>query len=49
MTVLAGEEQLKAMNESEDKNKIAVLKCPKFWRVAGDATNSWTNSWEGHV
>ena len=49
MTVLVGEEQLKAMNESEDKNKIAVLKCPKFWRVAGDATDSWTNSFEGHV
>ena len=40
VTVLVGEEQLKAMNESEDKNKIVVLKCPKFWRVAGDATDS---------
>ena len=47
--VLAGEEQLKAMNESEDKNKIAVLKCPKFWRVARDATNWCTNSFEGRV
>ena len=47
--VLAGEEQLKAMNESEDKNKIAVLKCPKFWKVAEDTTNSWTNSFEGRV
>ena len=47
--VLVGEEQLKAMNESEDKNKIAVLKCPKFWKVARDATNSWTNSFEGRV
>ena len=49
MTVLAGEEQLKAMNESEDKNKIAILKCPKFWKVVEDTTNSWTNSFEGHV
>ena len=37
------------MNESEDKNKITVLKCPKFWKVARDATNSWTNSFEGGV
>ena len=49
MTVLAGEEQLRQMNESEDKNKIAILKCPKFWRAAGDAANSWTNSFRGHV
>ena len=49
VTVLAGEEELKAMNELEDKNKIAVLKYPKFWRVAGDATNSWTNFFEGRV
>ena len=49
VTVLEGEEQLKAMNESEDKNKIAVSKCPKFWKVAEDATNSWTNSFEGRV
>ena len=49
MTVLAGEEQLKTMNESEDKNKIAVLKCPKFWKVAEDTTNWWMNSFEGRV
>ena len=37
------------MNESEVKNQISILKCPKFWRVAGDATNSWTNSFKGRV
>ena len=49
MTVLAGEEKLKKMNKAEVKNQISVLKCPKFWRVAGDATNSWTNSFKGRV
>ena len=52
MTVLAGEEQLRKMNESEDKNKIAILKCPKFWRVTENddkAQNSWTNSFKGRV
>ena len=49
VTALAGEEQLKKMHESEDRNKIAVLKCPKFLRVAGKATNSWTNSFEERV
>ena len=40
------------MNEIEDKNKIAVLKCPKFWRVAeknDKGQNSWTNSFKGRV
>ena len=49
VTVLVGEEQLKKMNESEVKNQISLLKCPKFWRVAGDTTNSWTNSFKGRV
>ena len=52
VTVLAGEEQLRTMNETEDKNKIAILKCPKFWRVAeknDKGQNSWTNSFKGHV
>ena len=30
MTVLAGEDQLKTMNETEVQNKIAILKCPRF-------------------
>ena len=52
MTVLAGEEQLKTINESEDKNQIAILKCPKFWRLTEnkeDQKNSWTNLFEGRV
>ena len=47
--MLAGEEKLKEMNEAEVKNQISILECPKFWRVAGDATNSWTNSFKGRV
>ena len=34
VTVLAGEEQLRQMNETEVQDQIAILKCPKFWRVA---------------
>ena len=50
VAVLAGEEQLKTINESEDKNQIAILKCPKFWRLTEnkeDQKNSWTNFLKG--
>ena len=49
MIVLAGEQELHKMNEAEVQRKISVLKCPKFWRAAGDAANSWTNSFRGRV
>ena len=52
VTILAGEEQLRKMNEIELQNKIAILKCPKFWRVAGQnetRQNSWTNSFKGRA
>ena len=32
VTMLVGEEQFKGMNKSKDKNKIALLKCQKFWK-----------------
>ena len=32
VTVLAGEEQLKSMNDAETQKKISILKCPRFWR-----------------
>ena len=40
------------MNETEVQDKIAILKCPKFWRVAKQnekGQNSWTNSFKGHA
>ena len=49
MTVLAGEEQIKAMNESEVRSKIAILKSPKFWKISKtdeDKINSWMNSFQ---
>ena len=52
VTVLAGEEQLRKMNETEVQDKIAILKCPKFWRVADQTEqgqNSWTNSFKGRA
>ena len=49
VTVLAGEQALQIMNETEVKRKISILKCPKFWRAAEGAANSWTNSFRGRV
>ena len=52
VTVLAGQEQLKSMNESEVKNKISILKSPKFWQIKttnDDKVNSWTNSFKGRI
>ena len=50
--MLAGEEQLKPMNHSEVRSKIASLKSPKFWKISQtneDKLNSWTNSFKGSV
>ena len=52
VTVLAGEDQLKTMQATEVQNKISILKCPKFWKVAdqsGQGLNSWTNSFKGRA
>ena len=52
MIVLAGEEQLKTLNTTEVQNKIAILKCPRFWRLTennGDQKNLWTNFFKGCV
>ena len=52
MTTLAGEEQLRTLNETEVQNKIAILKCPRFWRLTennGNQKNSWTIFFKGHV
>ena len=52
VTVLVGEEQIKAMNESEVRSKIAISKSPKFWKISQtdeNKINSWTNSFKGHV
>ena len=37
------------MNESEMQKKIAVLKCPKFWKISADVTNSRTIFLGGRV
>ena len=52
VTVLAGEEQLKSMNDSEVRSKIAILKSPKFWKLDqmnANGSNSWTNFFKGPV
>ena len=49
VTVLAGSEELKQMNEAESSNQISILKCPKFWRIHEQIGNSWTNSFKGRV
>ena len=52
VTILARAEQLRKMNETEVQDKIAILKCPKFWRVADQTEqgqNSWTNSFKGRA
>ena len=49
VTVLAGSEELKQMNEAESSNQISILKCPKFWRIHEQNGNSWTNSFIGRV
>ena len=52
VTVLAGEEQLRSMDDAETRNNIAILKSLKFRKVNQDnecGTNSWTNFFKGRV
>ena len=40
------------MNETKVQDKIAILKCPKFWRVTDQTEqgqNSWTNTFKGRA
>ena len=50
VTVLSNEAELSRMNNAETKKKIAILKCPRYWRQeTNDAVNSRTNLSKGHV
>ena len=49
VTVLSSEEELKKMNDERIQKKIAILKCPRFWREQTNAVNLRTNSLKGHV
>ena len=37
------------MNDAKVQQKIAVLKCPRFWRQSANSSNLRTNSLRGHV
>ena len=48
--MLSNEEKLQKMNDTEEQQKIAILKCPRFWRKGmNDTVNSRTNLLKGHV
>ena len=47
--MLSSEEDLKKMNDERIQKKIAILKCPKFWRKPVDVVNLRTNSFEGRT
>ena len=47
VTMLSSEEELKIMNDAKFEQKIAILKCPKFWRQSADSSNLMTNSLKG--
>ena len=49
VTVLSSEKNLKNMNKESIQQKIAILKCPRFWREQTNAVNLRTNSWKGHA
>ena len=49
VTVLAGGQELSQMNDAEERRKISILKCPKFWKMTQTNANSWTNSFKGRV
>ena len=52
VTVLAGADQLQAMDDAETKAKITILKSPKFWKLDqmnANGSNSWTNFFKGRV
>ena len=43
VTMLSSEDALLRMNEAEAQKKIAILKCPRFWKTTADVSNSRTN------
>ena len=49
VTVLSSEDELLRMNEGETRKKIAILKCPRFWKTTADVSNSRTNSFKEGV
>ena len=52
VTVLAGADQLQAMDDAETKTKITILKSPKFWQLDqmnANGSNSWANFFKGRV
>ena len=44
VTVLSSEKGFKKMNDERIQKKIAILKCPRFWREQTNAVNLRTNS-----
>ena len=49
MTVLVNQKELERMNHKEVKNRILVLKSPKFWNIKTKQANSRANFFEGDV
>ena len=49
VTVLSGEEELQCMKDKQMGRQISILKCPKFWKMQTDATNSRSNLLERDV
>ena len=49
VTMLSNDEDLQKMNDERIQKKIAILKCPRFWREQTNAVNLRTNSLKGHV
>ena len=49
VTVLVNQEELERLNHEEVKNRIAVLKSPKFWNIKTKQANSRANFFEGDV
>ena len=47
--MLSSEGDLKKVNESETRKKIAILKCLRFWQISAYAENSRTNFAKGRV
>ena len=49
VTVLSGEEEIKCTRDKRMQRQIAILKCPRFWKIQTNTTNLRSNSFEGHV
>ena len=47
--VMCSEKELERMRESEMQKQIAVLKCPKFWKISENVANSGPNFSKGRV